>query len=114
MRNKEIDFELAEFLTAPRSVQEIHMETTKDMWRAAWVHVAEENAFIEMRDAGEAGRCAYCTQCNKWACISHLLTPSCNEKVKSGSGYGPLLNAILNAASQEAGAAQTKISSPSI
>ena len=45
---KNIDLDLAEFLTSPPSVQ----VQDKEMWRDAWRHVCKENAWLEMREAG--------------------------------------------------------------
>ena len=45
---KNIDLDLAEFLTSPPSVQ----VQDKEMWRDAWRHVCKENAWLEMRKAG--------------------------------------------------------------
>jgi len=47
---KNIDLDLAEFLTSPLSVQ----VQDKEMWRDAWRHVCKENAWLEMREAGRS------------------------------------------------------------
>jgi len=94
---KEVDDDLAEFLTSPPSVQKLDTE----MWTSAWQHVYEENNWIEMRDdAGSGWRCPFCTLCGKWAEVPHLLSDKCKSRVRAhGDAPGPLLAAILEAAS---------------
>lgn len=97
MEEKDIDLELAEFLTSPPSAQCLDQE----MWRNAWQHVCKENAWLEMQDSGgDDGSCAWCTLCLKWADLHHIKSDECRSRRESKEYYlGPLLDAILRASS---------------
>ena len=98
MNERDIDFELLEYLTSPSSVQRLNPE----MWQLAWEHVCVENQFLVMEaDVSEEGpgKGPYCTLCAKWAEVPHLLSDKCRQK-RLSQGYaqdGPLLAAILKA-----------------
>lgn len=94
LERRDVDLELAEYLTAPASVQELD----PDMWTRAWNQVCEENDWIEMRDHEKCGPCPHCTLCCKWAEVGHLMGKNCRSKqAKRGKEVGPLLEAILKA-----------------
>jgi len=94
MERREVDLELAEYLTAPPSVQQMD----PDMWTRAWDQVCEENRWIEMRPDEKCGPCPYCTVCKKWAEVGHLMSKTCRARLeRHGMQVGPLLEAILQA-----------------
>ena len=71
MNERDIDFELLEYLTSPASVQRLNPE----MWQGAWEHVCQENPFLVMKEDEsdqESGQCPYCNLCSKWAEIPPL------------------------------------------
>ena len=98
MNERDIDFELLEFLTSPPSVQRM----TPEEWQQAWEYVCIENKWLVMQEDQsdqESGECPYCIFCSKWAEVPHLLSDKCRQKRQS-QGYaqdGPLLAAILKA-----------------
>jgi len=94
MEHREVDLELAEYLTAPASVQQMD----PDMWARAWEQVCEENSWIEMRPHEKFGPCPYCTVCKKWAEVRHLMAKACRRRLeKHGMQVGPVLEGILQA-----------------
>lgn len=94
MESRDVDLELAEYLTAPASVQQLD----PDMWTRAWTQVCEENDWIEMRDHEKCGPCPFCTLCNKWAEVGHLMGKHCRGRQdRREKKASPLLEAILHA-----------------
>ena len=100
MENRDIDFDLLEYLCAPVSVQQMYPESD-EMWARTWQHVCEENdTWLTMREDPAGGKCLcpWCLQCNKWVDIKHLVSKGCRKNVsKQRLRVGPLLAAILAA-----------------
>merc|ERR1712039_428393 len=100
MEEKDIDFELADFLALPASAQGLDRMEASDKWKEAWQHVCSKNTWLVQRTYGEVEKCLWCTICGRWADVQHLNSSECRERrEKDGqSQLDPLLNAILTAA----------------
>ena len=92
MKQREIEDDLLEFLTAPPSVQKLSPE----MWLDAWDAVIKENPDLVEKRKGEA--VPYCKICGRWAQLSHLMSAECKaNREQQGASTGPLLTEILAA-----------------
>ena len=77
----------------PPSAQKLAPET----WVDVWYHVSTKNEQLEMKwDSRAGGECPFCTACEEWADLSHLLSRRCQER-RASLKIDPLLREIMKA-----------------
>eukprot|EP00929_Paragymnodinium_shiwhaense_P111238 TRINITY_DN7897_c0_g1_i1.p1 TRINITY_DN7897_c0_g1~~TRINITY_DN7897_c0_g1_i1.p1 ORF type:complete len:606 (-),score=114.40 TRINITY_DN7897_c0_g1_i1:157-1917(-) len=102
---KHLDVDFVEFLTSNPEMQEMD-DDCQGMWKETWELVSEENPWITMKDPSgdeDEPHCPYCTLCDKWIDVRHLLSGFCRGRVQKwceeeeGREVGPLLQEIMDA-----------------